>query len=159
MHPASCVSRREDALIAAGFTDIFLPIKARENASALELLPDVCAELDQHTEQVCWAGWAGCIGWQGGRALRAVQPRNAGRVLLHAWTCIGSCSGPMPMRLPQPRRPALKQLFLSPAAARLPHCLQRDRWDAVIRGVFAGNIFDLGCAATTSMYHEVRLGA
>ncbi|KAI7846494.1 hypothetical protein COHA_000029 [Chlorella ohadii] len=72
---------REDALIAAGFTDIFLPIKARENASALELLPDVCAELDQHTEQ-------------------------------------------------------------------------RDRWDAVIRGVFAGNIFDLGCAATTSMYHE-----
>ncbi|PRW56218.1 hypothetical protein C2E21_5015 [Chlorella sorokiniana] len=72
---------REDTLIAAGFTDIFLPIKARENASALELLPDVCAELDQHTEQ-------------------------------------------------------------------------RDRWDAVIRGVFAGNIFDLGCAATTSMYHE-----
>lgn len=33
---------------------------------------------------------------------------------------------------------------------------QRDRWGAVIRGVFAGNIFDLGCAATTSMYHEVR---
>ena len=38
-------------------------------------------------------------------------------------------------------------------------CLQRDRWAAVLRGVFAGNIFDLGCAATTSMYHEVRHAA
>lgn len=44
--------RREEALLAAGFRDIFLPIKARENVSALELLPGVCAELDQHTEQV-----------------------------------------------------------------------------------------------------------
>jgi len=43
---------REEALLAAGFTDIFLPIKARENEEALALLPDVCAELDQHAEQV-----------------------------------------------------------------------------------------------------------
>ena len=35
-------------------------------------------------------------------------------------------------------------------------CPQQDRWAAVLRGVFAGNIFDLGCAATTSLYHEVR---
>ncbi|KAL4443034.1 hypothetical protein ABPG77_008525 [Micractinium sp. CCAP 211/92] len=72
---------REEALRAAGFTDIFRQIKAKENSSALGLLRDVCAELDQHSEQ-------------------------------------------------------------------------RDRWDAVIRGVFAGNIFDLGCAATTDMYHS-----
>lgn len=31
----------------------------------------------------------------------------------------------------------------------------RQRWEAVVRGVFAGNIFDLGCAATTDMYHQV----
>ncbi|EFN58807.1 hypothetical protein CHLNCDRAFT_19893 [Chlorella variabilis] len=72
---------REEALIAAGFTDIFLPIKAKENASALALLPDVCAEVDQHVQQ-------------------------------------------------------------------------RDRWETVVRGVFAGNIFDLGCKATTDAYHE-----
>lgn len=30
----------------------------------------------------------------------------------------------------------------------------RQRWEAVVRGVFAGNIFDLGCAATTDMYHQ-----
>ncbi|KAL4457774.1 hypothetical protein ABPG75_012639 [Micractinium tetrahymenae] len=72
---------REEALRAAGFVDIFRQIKAKENAGALGLLRDVCAELDQHTEQ-------------------------------------------------------------------------RDRWDAVLRGVFAGNIFDLGCAATTDMYHQ-----
>jgi hypothetical protein len=30
------------------------------------------------------------------------------------------------------------------------------RWEAVLRGLFAGNIFDLGCAATTAAYHEVR---
>ncbi|KAI3436715.1 hypothetical protein D9Q98_006130 [Chlorella vulgaris] len=72
---------REDALRAAGFSDIFLAIKQQENATALALLPDVCADLDQHTEQ-------------------------------------------------------------------------RMRWEAVLRGVFAGNIFDLGCAATTAAYHE-----
>jgi hypothetical protein len=43
---------REDALRAAGFSDIFLAIKQQENATALALLPDVCADLDQHTEQV-----------------------------------------------------------------------------------------------------------
>ncbi|PSC71487.1 pantothenate kinase-like [Micractinium conductrix] len=72
---------REQALIAAGFSDIFSDIKRTENEGALALLPGVCAELDQHTEM-------------------------------------------------------------------------RDRWDAVIRGVFAGNIFDLGCAYTTDMYHS-----
>ncbi len=43
---------REEALRAAGFTDIFRQIKAKENSSALGLLRDVCAELDQHSEQV-----------------------------------------------------------------------------------------------------------
>ncbi len=34
----------------------------------------------------------------------------------------------------------------------------RARWEAVVRGVFAGNIFDLGCAATTDMYHQASAG-
>lgn len=34
--------------------------------------------------------------------------------------------------------------------------MQRDKWDAIIRGVFAGNIFDLGTKHTTEMYHEAR---
>lgn len=42
---------REEALRAAGFTDIFRQIKAKENSSALGLLRDVCAELDEHSEQ------------------------------------------------------------------------------------------------------------
>eukprot|EP00887_Chlorella_sp_A99_P002878 scaffold6.g2878.t1 len=72
---------REEALLSAGFTDIFEGIKARENAQALALLPEVCAEIDNVAD---------------------------------------------------------------PA----------QRWEMVLRGVFAGNIFDLGTAATTSMYHE-----
>ena len=63
---------REDALIAAGFTDIFLPIKAAENASALALLPDICRELDEHEEQVGGAGGAG--GAPGKRRVVAVLP-------------------------------------------------------------------------------------
>lgn len=45
---------------------------------------------------------------------------------------------------------------LRSAADKPPLLLQRMRWEAVLRGVFAGNIFDLGCAATTAAYHEVR---
>jgi hypothetical protein len=37
---------REAALVAAGFVDAFLPIKKRENAAALALLPQVLAEAD-----------------------------------------------------------------------------------------------------------------
>lgn len=51
MVPAPSPCCREEALRAAGFTDIFRQIKAKENSSALGLLRDVCAELDQHSEQ------------------------------------------------------------------------------------------------------------
>lgn len=36
---------REQALRSAGFTDIFRPIKAQENAKAVSLLAAVCAEV------------------------------------------------------------------------------------------------------------------
>ncbi|KAG7669223.1 hypothetical protein Ndes2526B_g05521 [Nannochloris sp. 'desiccata'] len=72
---------REEALIEAGFKDIYLDIKTRENENALELLPEVLAELDQQEN-------------------------------LH------------------------------------------ERWELIIRGVCAANIFDLGAAHTTDMYHS-----
>ena len=52
---------REEALLAAGFSDIFRSIKRQENDAALALLPGVCAELDGHTDQV------GGVGGGGGR--------------------------------------------------------------------------------------------
>lgn len=82
-HPCRCSLYREIALIESGFTDIYLDIKSRENANALDLLPEVLAELDAETDQ-------------------------------------------------------------------------RLRWELVIRGICAANIFDLGAAHTTNMYHEVE---
>ena len=73
--PASLPSsRREEALLTAGFRDIFQPIKQRENQQALALLPGVCAEVDglagatERWEIVLrgvFAGWVG--GWVGAR--------------------------------------------------------------------------------------------
>lgn len=72
---------REEALIEAGFKDIYLEIKTRENLKALELLPEVLAELDTQDS-------------------------------LH------------------------------------------ERWELLTRGVCAANIFDLGAAHTTNLYHS-----
>ena len=72
---------REESLIEAGFKDIYLDIKTRENANALDLLPEVLAELDEEEN-------------------------------IHK------------------------------------------RWELIIRGVCAANIFDLGAAHTTNMYHS-----
>ena len=145
---------REEALIAAGFVDIFLPIKARENASALELLPGVCAELDQHAEQVRRQARCAGKGRDGGRVraerggLPAAPGSRVGRPPGPAWR---------PQATAHNTQCGHARLTRSHAPPLPLHCPQRDRWDAVIRGVFAGNIFDLGCAATTDMYHQARL--
>lgn len=73
---------REDCLVESGFHDPFLEIKKQENAKALQILPQVCQELDEE--------------------------------------------------------------YSSGA----------DRWEAIIRGIFAGNIFDLGAAHTADAYHN-----
>jgi uncharacterized protein with ATP-grasp and redox domains len=72
---------RDQCLSSAGFADIFLYVKAKENEQALSLLPDLLAELDS----------------------------------------------------------------ISDPTARLEQAL---------RGVFAGNIFDLGAAASAQQYAE-----
>jgi uncharacterized protein with ATP-grasp and redox domains len=72
---------REEALIEAGFTDIYLEIKTRENENALDLLPEVLAEIDQEENM-------------------------------------------------------------------------HERWELIVRGICAANIFDLGAAHTTDMYHN-----
>lgn len=116
---------REEALRAAGFTDIFRQIKTKENSSALGLLRDVCAELDQHSEQV---------------HLLKTPP---GSVSLSFHLCANACMNEGRTRLPLLGSPPCFQC--SPAFVQTPPhphpsspCLQRDRWDAVIRGVFAG---------------------
>ncbi len=68
-------------MIEAGFKDIYLDIKTRENSNALEILPEVLAELDQQDNM-------------------------------------------------------------------------HERWELIIRGICAANIFDLGAAHTTDMYHS-----
>ena len=76
--------RRELALVESGFTDIYLDIKSRENSNALEILPEVLAEIDEQDDQ-------------------------------------------------------------------------QQRWEMVIRGICAANIFDLGAAHTTYMYHQASI--
>lgn len=76
----------------------------------------------------------------------------------------GALQPPLGASMPCPEGLRWRPTCADPAPMQHPischhrplHRLQRDRWDAVIRGVFAGNIFDLGCAATTDMYHQVR---
>ena len=76
-------SFREHALKDAGFRDIYHSIKQEENRKALDLLPEVLAEIDAETDL-------------------------------------------------------------------------RERYELLLRGVCAANVFDLGAAHTTDMYHKVR---
>lgn len=46
----SCCLLRDDCLSNAGFTDVFLSVKVKENADALLLLPALLLELDAVTD-------------------------------------------------------------------------------------------------------------
>jgi hypothetical protein len=108
---------REDALIAAGFTDIFLPIKAAENASALALLPDICRELDEHEEQVGRTGAANGVGGAGCKCRLAVPGFEAIETTAHV---CGAAGGSREILLDgdHPNPCLLLLLLLLPPAAR-----------------------------------------
>jgi hypothetical protein len=137
MRPPCAHASRDEALARAGFGDIFKGLKDKENALALGLLPGVLAELDAVADARgctqggrCWVG-AGRVKKAQAAAPRAPFAVPLARVIPHA-----------------PSRPA-------PPA---PHPPAGARLELALRGVFAGNVFDMGCAETAQRANEAGTG-
>ncbi|KXZ49303.1 hypothetical protein GPECTOR_22g897 [Gonium pectorale] len=123
--PINCATLcqlREDCLHGAGFGDVFAAVKARENERALALLPGVLAEFDALEGRLTDQWVAGGRAADVGAA--GEWPRGYQR-----------CSVTFPSFPSEPDTP-----FATPPL------------ELALRGVFAGNIFDLGAEASAQLH-------